>query len=254
MTTSTPFLLDERNRPFVQGDSARPVALTSEAPIIFVLLFCIPFVLAGLISVSFMGGAWLTWLSFSRDAQPATAIVTEKTTGYPSKSTIYYVAYRYSTPDGHAFTGKGQVSRKRYDSLSAGRQISVEYLANSPATSRLAGEDHLMKPLILTVFCLLWNGFIGTLVAWLARALRQARRLRAEGRLRPAEIIRYTTRRHGSKDRIVVRIVYRLVSPEGRAILGDARGIRNIYTCGPAPTCPAPAAVLYIDAKTHALL
>jgi hypothetical protein len=248
-----PFLLDERNRPFVQGISARPAALKSGLPVGLLLLFGLPFVLSGLFILPFTGGEWLTWLNFSRYARPVTAVVTEKAAERSSKDPAYYIAYRYSTPDGRTYGGQSLVSLDRYNSLARGQPISVEYLADSQGTSRLAEENHLIRPLFMTFFCLVGNGFVGMWAVWLARAVRQAQRLRAEGQLRPAEIISYTTR-HRRRNSVPVKIEYQLVAPDGRVILGTCRVLRDDPVGVQQLACPAPAAALYIDEDTHALL
>jgi hypothetical protein len=71
--TSTPFLLDERSRPFVQGLTARPPAMQGDPALGCLLIFGIPFILAGIFMLAYTGSTWLTWLNFSLHAQPATA-------------------------------------------------------------------------------------------------------------------------------------------------------------------------------------
>jgi hypothetical protein len=250
---STPFLLDERNRPFVQGLSARPPANNSGIAMGCIVLFLIPFVLAGLFILVFTVSTWATWLSFSSNARPAIGLVTGKEIDDDGEDTTYYVEYSYSASGDRTFSGRASVNHESYNQLAKGEQIAVEYLANNQSSSRLAGENHIAMPLFLTAFSLIWNGFIGVVFTAIIGGARKARRLRAEGQLRPAEIISYKAELD-SDDDLMVSLEYRLITPEGRAILGKDRGTRNLLKGKPEPVCPAPAAALYIDEKIHELL
>jgi hypothetical protein len=250
---STPFLLDERNHAFVQGQIARPPANTGRVAIGCFTIFLIPFVLAGLGMLAFTVYTWSTWFSFSFNAQPATAVVTAKEIDDDGEDTSYSIEYRYSTPNDRTFNGRASVSRDRYSQMGEGQQIAIEYLSNSQSSSRLADENHIGMPLFITAFSVIWNGFIGLVFTAMIAGAWRAHRLRSQGQLRPAEIISYKAELD-SDDDLMVTLEYRLISPDGRVILGKDRGTRNLRKGKPEPVCPAPAAALYIDEKTHELL
>ncbi|MBX0327729.1 DUF3592 domain-containing protein [Oscillochloris sp. ZM17-4] len=254
MSTPTPFLIDERNRPFVQGLAARPpAAADGRMGAGCMVAFFIPFVLAGMVMLSLTFSSWASWLSFQANARPATAVVTGKVIDDGGEDTAYYLDYRYTTSDDRRFDGRASVSRDRYNALVVGEPLSIEYLSDDPATSRVAAENHLGMPLFLTAFSLFWNGFILVVIYVIISRGRYERQLRAEGQLAPAEIIDYTAYLDSDND-LNVAIEYRLRAPDGHTVSGRYERVRNELKGAPAPACPTPAAALYIDERTHMLL
>lgn len=250
---STPFLLDERNRPFVQGAGARPAPIPGRDKIGCLYVALVPFVLAGMFLLAFTLANWSTWLRFRAEGVAATAVVTGRAIDDGGDDTAYYVEYRYVTPDGRSFDRRDSVSRARYSQVIVGQHLAIEYLGGDPGSARLADENHLGFPLLLTAFSLAWNGFVLFVISVMAGGLLRERRLRARGRLVAAEILSYRADLDSDRD-LTVNIAYRLISPDGLPISGRYRDTRNDLKGRDAPTCPAPAAALYIDERTHMLL
>lgn len=212
-----------------------------------------PFVLAGLFILIFTGATWLDWIRFSADARQTMAVVIGKTVDNTGDDTAYFIEYRYVTPEDRSFDGRVSLSHEHYNDLIEGQRVAVEYMGGDPSSSRLADENHLAMPLFLTAFSLIWNGFIGVVLTSLVRGVRRARWMRDEGRLVPAEILSYTAATDSDND-LVVTGEYRLITPEGLAISGRYKSVRNDLKGAPLPTCPLLAAALYIDERTHDLL
>jgi len=108
------------------------------------LCFGLPFLIASL----YFGGQYWKERRFGqrlqREGQSAAAlIVTRSTQSSGRGGTFCFVTFQYETPlDDKAVTQtqQQQISIKAYKRISEGEQVTVRYLPDNPAVSRLDGE------------------------------------------------------------------------------------------------------------------
>jgi uncharacterized protein DUF3592 len=130
---------------------------------------------------------------FEAARQPATgavlskAIRTRSGSGSSSSSRSHEVTYRFQTPDGRTFINTAAISSRRWDALSEGDSIDVEYLPDDPATNRVRGERPITWVFLL--LGLVFGGAGAVIVALAVRGARTEKRLREHGVLADAVVV-----------------------------------------------------------------
>lgn len=59
-----------------------------------------------------------------------------------NSSTRYLVTYRFPSPEGREIEGSGEVSVEEWERLETGGKVSVTYLPDAPASSKLEGRNN----------------------------------------------------------------------------------------------------------------
>lgn len=98
-----------------------------------------------------------------------------------SSSPIYYVTYRFSTPEGKVFEGSAGVYSETWHNLAEGGPIHITYLPGEPLTNRVEGQTDLGS----AAAGLLMGGLLalggGALAFWDLRRFARKRRLERPG-------------------------------------------------------------------------
>ncbi|MBI5960676.1 MAG: HEAT repeat domain-containing protein [Chloroflexi bacterium] len=197
---------------------------------------------------------WYTWLLLERDGQETIGEVIE---GQASSEDHYSLLYRF--PIGPAdgaltYTNHQQVTRPTYEGFTSGTPITVTYLPDDPAVSRLdtANPAHEQRNR-LTIAAAGLTGI--TVLVLLLGSLQRSRPylLRGGWRLLKGQLVACQGRLDDDGDyKLALR--YRFRTPSGRVITGQIRQIRNDLKGRALPRPGTPLAVYYRNVKTHRLL
>lgn len=250
------FLLNPRNREFIEGRTRRPIIATSMPGC--VVLFLVPFLLAGALTFWLTLDAWYRVAGFAVAARTAEATVVAKGVEPDSEGDDDpYLDYRYSAEQNGTLTrhaGRAYVSWSDYQEYEPEDTLTIEYIAYSPGISRPANAAQgLGEAGFLTVFTLFWNGVtIPTFVFMLRNKIAVAR-LGRDGTLLRGVVTAYKTSTDSDND-LWVELTYSFLTPQGQQLSGVAKNINNALRTTPAPPPGTPVAVLYLNAKTHTLL
>jgi hypothetical protein len=189
--------------------------------------------------------------ALSKNGVTKIATVTDghKTTG---RSTTYYLTYSYDVDvNGQttAFSNEETVSASLYDSTAIGAHVSIRYLPDDPATSRLLDEDSNNTFLIVIGVAFIIGGLF--LIFSFARQYRRDRILERDGQIISGSITKSSISGVGNKRQL--HIQYQFLSPLGTELEGKQSERRRDVQIESIPP-GTKVAVVYHDDKTFRLL
>jgi hypothetical protein len=167
---------------------------------------------------------------FEKEAQEATAKIEKKDTyttteedtesGHTHIVKHYRVFYTFGIPDGRSIEGKGELRRKRWESLSPGDSIQIEYLPSEPNRNRPieARSGKLVRLMILLPAVFL--AVSGVMLAIVGRRASKHGRLLSQGTLTEGTIEEKVERRDitiNNRHPYTVRYVFELPDGESHA-------------------------------------
>ncbi len=242
-----PFLLNPSNAPLVEQERARRAKRKKTARWTFrlgALLLLLMAVLWGALVPE-----WVRWFQFERDGVTVAGMVAEREQRGDDR---YIVRYRYSVGD-EEYAGEQRVTESAYDTLADGAAVSVRVLPDDPADARLDAdgpEDQFRNWLTAVVAGLT----LAALLMLLSAVLRRRRALRI---VPPAVLTGQVIACEGALDDdgdFKVKVRFRFCAPQGQALTGQARQIRNDLRDRPLPPTGAPVAVYYRHEQSYRLL
>jgi hypothetical protein len=250
------FLLNPDNHEFVDGHAARPVKFGASATGSgCMMLFMIPFMLAGLFVVGFAASEWSTWFNLRTNGVQVSGTVVAKEINSSSDNTSYDVTFTY-THNGRSYEVVRSVDEGTYNAYALEQPIPVVYTPNNPAQSRPASQVFGVPwmPIILTGFGLVWNLFIWPLSIGLYEQAQKARKLDQGGQAVRGEL--RNRRLQEGEDDFTLYTEYEFTSPtSGTTLKGKSNHVRNDLGKDKAllEDIPPGTAVLvwYLDDKTH---
>lgn len=247
MQTGGFFLLDPQNEPFAAGMSNKLPSRGYGCVLIFMSIF----VLAGLLIACDLTRRWAHFVLLSTEYAETQGRVIGHRIEFDEGAT-YYVAYRYLAGD-RAFILEDAVTKDTYHSIDDGQAVLVRYARRNPTIATLE-PGRYGGLLLLTGFCLLWNGFVFGICWLLAREQLKQHRLARGGKRVVGEIVASTSHRDGDGD-LVLDLGYRFRSPLTWSwIEGKGSQVRNDLERTPLPARGTPVHVLYLDDETHLVL
>jgi hypothetical protein len=247
MQTGGFFLLDPQNEPFAAGTSHKLPSRGHGCVLIFMSIF----VVAGLLIAGDLTRRWAYVVLLNTEYAETQGQVTGHRIEFDEGAT-YYVAYRYVAGD-RAYLLEDAVTKDTYHSLDDGQAVLVRY-ARRNATIATIEPGRYGGLLLLTGFCLVWNGFVFGISWLLAREYLKRSRLARQGRLIAGEIAACTSHRDGDGD-LVVDLDYRFRSPLTWSwTKGTGSQLRKDMERKPLPAPGTPVHVLYVDDETHMVL
>jgi len=243
------FLLNTAHRDFVLGKSR-----SLRAPLMLGMggcgvLFITPFVLAGLFILGFAVTNWINTIRLNTGGVTVQGQIVDLDVDYDSDGDTYYATYRFSPLDTRqSYTHRESISSGFYGKLKEGSWVNVTYHRSDPTLSRLADDagSDMTQNILLTVFTLVWNLFVGGLVFAGITTYRRSKRLEREGRLIKGTVV--SCKGHtDSDDDYTIKLKYTFRSPTGRAINKQESHIRNDLKKAALPAPGTSVAVLYAD-------
>jgi hypothetical protein len=251
-----PFLLLPRNKNFSLGKVRYP-AIKDRSAIFFIALM-------QLFTLAFCGysvyGAYVV-NQIAQYGQITMGTVTSRSITR-GKSTSYYLTYTYQAVPGtqaaRSYQNKQSVSRGTYDRHPINSRVSVAYLPDDPATSRLGGPDRedgstLILVPIMGLVVLIPTAFLAHLI----KQVFQDREFAQKGHIIGGRLLDVQGVMTGGKNRYFrLDVEYAFLSPQsGREITkrqstprNDLKGKKNL------PQPGEPVAVLYVDDKHFKML
>lgn len=242
-----PFLLNPSNAPLVEQERARRARRKKTARWTFrlgALLLLLMAVLWGVLVPE-----WGRWFRFEWDGFTVAGTVTGREQRGDDR---YIVHYRYSVSDDE-YAGEQRVTASAYDALADGEAVSVRVLPDDPADARLEAdspEERFRNWLTAVVAGLT----LAALLMLLSAVLRRRRALRI---VPPAVLTGRVIACEGVLDDdgdFKVKVRFRFRAPQGQALTGQARQIRNDLRDRPLPPAGAPVAVYYRHEQSYRLL
>ena len=244
------FLVNPRNEDFVRGRADKPAR---EPAMSCMLLFLVPFVLAGVLVATWTVIQWRDWVVLSVSSATTTGYFTDRSTSESDDSTTYHASYRYVVDD-YEYKRKEQVSYTLYSRAEVGGSTQVLYFTRDPniATLDLAYNNTLR--LFLTVFALFWNGFIGILFFGGIRGIILNKKLAKSGRVTFGQITALTSNYDSDND-YHIEIKYAFESPVSGNLIRDKYKFQDNSRKGQRlPGAGISVAILFSSDKTYRLL
>lgn len=235
VTTADPFdaaparrdsaVLNPKNRAFAAGqgqyqplDSARGMGC--------LMLFFIPFIIAGIGVLAFAFVQWNNWWQLEQSGQVTRATVIDRWISTDSEDgDSYHVEYSYVVND-RAYEGQSSVNWERYNQLEPGVTVDVLYAATNPAITSLSIDNTPFLPIFLTVFAIFWNGIVLFMVGLPLHQRGKQNRLRRDARPLPGTVIE-SKNWEDSDDDYTFRIRYEFRTPGGKTLTGTEQRTDN---------------------------
>lgn len=241
-----PFLLNPSNAPLVEQERARRTRRKKTARWTFRLGALLLLMMAVLWGV--LVPYWWRWLQFERDGVTVPATIT----ALEEDGDRYLARYDYAVGE-QRYSGEQRLTKSAYKKLMDNAAVSAIFLSDKPADARLdadSPEDQLRYWLTAVVAGLT----LAALLMLLSAVLRRRRALRI---VPPAVLTGQVIACEGALDDdgdFKVRVRFRFQAPQGQALTGQARQIRNDLRDRPLPPVGAPVAVYYRHEQSYRLL
>jgi len=255
------YLLRERNRPLLRGQSATVVTSNHR---VFLTIGLVALFVCGLIGAAIVS-AWLVEgrLQSNGVIAPGTIIdasVRQESSGPSGRSShaAYYLRYNFSAPGPSgaptAFMREQSTTQGIYGHYPKGAKVNVRYLPGDPTNSQLAGPDFEASARkrnisFATVMVLLAAFPLALLVPGIGGTLRD-RRFARTGRILDARIVSVAYRRRLLPfPRATITFVFH--SPTGSELQGNATPPLSF---GASPAEGQASAVVYLHDTLFRLL
>ena len=256
MGASDRFLLNPKNRAFVEGRAEHPVKEPGGCFFIFLPVFLIPFVGVGLFLVGLTVSEWRDYVALRTSGIVTDAEIVDRTVSVGDDGDTHYLHYAF-TWEGERYTGKSPVDGTEYDSKVVGDWTDVRFSPAHPEISRLGSKVSIWKAVVLTGFSLFWNALVSVFVAVAVFALREKRieaRLRRTGRLLEGRLDAVSSHKDDDND-FHLEVTYRFLPPgSSQWVTGKSGAMRNDLKHAELPQPRTAVAILYADENTHCLL
>lgn len=249
-----PFLLNPKNRDFVQGRGPKAGSFGFGCT----TAFCVVFLLFGIPFFGFAAREWYVWARLHHEGAKIQATVVRATHSSDSDGDSYHLEYRFELrgPDGvEVYRQEHQSSQREYNRIKVGGPIGVIYARSNPAISRSvdAPWQGIWPLLGITAFLAVWSAFPFVLLTATMRARRRERLRLGHGQVLPGQIVhvRQITDSDGDES---LEIDYVFTMPDGRRHQTTAAAIRNDLRGKALPEVGAPVRILFASAENFELL
>jgi hypothetical protein len=244
------FLVNKRNDAFARGQVEKPAP---EHGLGCMMVFLLPFVLAGVMVAGWAVTQWCEWALLSYSGATTTGSFVGREIKESDDSTSYYLSYGYIVDD-HRFTRKDRVSYETYRQAGVDVPIQVLYYTSDPSLATVDLNYQTNDRTFATIFALFWNGFVGLMffggLSMLLRNIELARK----GRVTFGEITHITSHYDGDND-YQIEVKYLFNSPtSGQVIHAKHKFQDNGRKGEQLPKAGAPIALLFADDKTYRML
>lgn len=260
MRLSHIFLLDDRQRNFVEGRAERPVRPVGRygPAMVIRIVFAVLSLVVGLSLFLTAASSIATWQQFSTNAVETNAVITDKSmrqSGFGGPEP--YIEYRYTiAPHGDeiVYNDRARMSMDEYERLEPGMTVLISYLPASPDTSKPAGQTGIGEAGMFTIvaFCFTTLSIV-ILVGSSRRWVRNSRLVR-KGKLIFGKLTGYSIDDYNDEyDQLVVR--YEFTSPQNEQTITASH--KKIVKSGyeiKMPVSGTAVALLYLDDRSHLLL
>jgi hypothetical protein len=236
--STQPFLLNPKNHRVLEG---RPRGGTGD---VLLILFMVPFVLAGIAMTLATAREIYLWTAFSQFGVDARGVVTRLWVEGAGEDQSFHVAYEYGLDpsDDRTNPGDDRIDETVFKHLEKGGPIAIRYLRTDPSSSTVSGHGGWM---FLAFFTLFWDAVTVFLCRGVVKGALRNQRLR-EGCHVPGEVIDATSK-DDSDGNLLLTIDYRFQSPDGRQLTGTASRIRNDLKENALPQRGAALVVQYAE-------
>ena len=116
-------------------------------------------ILPGIVTAVLAIQMWHEFQALSQAGITTQGTVTDLSESSDADGTSYYVHYRFVAND-HFYIESDSVSYDDYKTLELGQQVTIRYAANDPTVSHFGAQDSPLTAIFLTLFSLVWNGFL----------------------------------------------------------------------------------------------
>jgi hypothetical protein len=242
------FFFEPKSAAFVRGETDKLPTGSSGC----ILLFMIPFVLAGLLILGLTAREWVRTFALSTNSAETYGTFESKERDDSDDTTSYSVTYRFAVDD-QVYVVEESVKYELYASADNGESLLVRYAMQDPNIASIKPVS-FVRPLVLTAFCLVWCGLVFGLTLFSLRKLRRRRRLAREGGLTDGELV-YCSGYEDSDGDFHLKTQIRFRSPQTGVWLRETYSpLRNDLKGKPLPRPGTPIHVIYIDDNTFEAL
>ncbi len=237
------FLLHTTNRKVLTGKKQATFTFSGSGSGC-IMLFMVPFILAGLVVGYFAVKDWQEYQLLQREGITVSGNYVSRRYDNDDDGTTYYVAYQFYTGD-RTYQNEHSVNQALYNRVEPGAPVQVIYALSNPTVSRIDGTQGISTAIGLTVFTVFWN-----LISWgvfLGMFISNSRdkRLSREGQWVRGELLAASGRRDSDGD-FQLKVEYSFVAPDmGQVIFKTESAQRNDLKNGDLPEKGTPIGVLY---------
>ncbi len=243
------FLLNPKNKTFVEGKTHRPVSPVSG----FTLVVLFAFAVGGIAALVMVLREWVVVVQLSAYGESTAGLVVDHRTESGEDSTTYYITFRYVIDD-RLYIQEQAVGESAYDQFANSSRVVVRYFPADPNIARLTepDTDTVGHNVLITLSIVVLNTFMWWKVRGTIKKNRRYQQLGREGRMVTGEVLR--SEGHKDEDGYIVTMHYCFQSPSGRPLLGKVSRTRNDLKRKPLPEPGTPLVVLYLDDTSYELL
>jgi hypothetical protein len=240
------FLLDPRHEAFLAGTGPGPLPEKNTRVMVG---FAFVFALFGAPMLSLTVHDARQQILLDRAGAPAIAQVLAKREDDSDDATSYLVRYRFRAPGGQPVEAERSVRRRTYRHLQPGDRLAIHYLPGEPGVSRVDEPGAGRQVLWAGGFMAAWMAAVLGLNAWAWPPFLRDRRLRRGCRILRGRVVAAGGQRDGDGD-FNLQLDYAFDSPEGRALGGRIRAVREDLADARPPAPGTPLAIAYADERT----
>jgi hypothetical protein len=123
------------------------------------VIFVMIFVLVGVGMVGISVKEFIDYRQLREDGMVVRGRMIDRYISTSEDSTSYYLVYEFAAANDRIYRDKQSVDRDLYDDFERGGSIQIEYDADNPTLSKVAGTNSVWTPLVLFCFGMGWTVF-----------------------------------------------------------------------------------------------
>jgi hypothetical protein len=139
--------------------------------VIFVSLFS----LIGVVMVGMGINQFIEYRQLGEDGVVVTGRMIDHYFSTSDDSTTYYMVYEFAAADDRIYRDEQAVKKEIYDDFERGGSIQIEYDADNPTLSKVAGTNSIWTPLGVFCFGMCWSSIV--LMFWGSWAYGKVKRV-----------------------------------------------------------------------------
>lgn len=123
------------------------------------ILFLLAFIAPGIGSIIYGAVLWREVVVLNESGVVTQATIFDRSQTESDDGTTYYLHYRFIVDD-HVYEDQEDVSRNDYYDSALDGKVTIRYARTDPTISQIGSETSLVGAIVVTVFAVIWNGFL----------------------------------------------------------------------------------------------
>lgn len=242
-----PVLLHTQNEDFIRGLTPHPASLNTQNTTGCMILFLMPFVLAGFFMVGVTIKMLYDEILLNTRSEQVSGIVMSKREYY-DEGIKHHIIYRFIV-DGVPYYHSQQVNEAYYYTYEVNDAIPITYAPSDPLVSRIQGTSSGGLALFMLLFTTVWSLFVGVAFYSMVVGSWRENHLRKRGEIIIGELHQLDT--YKDEGNVWTKVTVGFTAPQtGQYIRGERKYIMTIKKIAEGD----PVAVIYQDYRTWEVL